>query len=115
MGVDAGSNTIVASHSVGISGASATVIQTYNLFFGNGSDTSGSVSGGAGSGGGDPRFVDPAAGDYHLTALSAARNTGANAGVPVDADGDPRPIGGGFDIGFDETRAGGAFVPSAAR
>lgn len=108
-------NTIVASHAVGINGTASTVTENYNLFFGNTADTAGTVSGGVGSGGGDPRFVDPAAGDYHLTALSAARNTGVNAGVAVDFDGDPRPIGGGFDIGYDETRNGGAFVPSVLR
>lgn len=109
------SNTIVASHALGINGSASTVAENYNLFFGNTTNTAGAITGGMGSGGGDPRFVDPAAGDYHLTALSAARNTGVNAGVAVDFDGDPRPIGGGFDIGYDETRSGGVFVPSVLR
>ena len=109
------SNTIVASHTVGIEGVSAAVTETHNLFFGNGADTAGTVTGGLGSFVGDPRFVDPAAGDYHLTALSAARDTGVDAGVAVDFEGDARPIGGGFDIGYDESRARLAFVPSVRR
>ena len=108
-------NTIVASHAVGINGTASTVAQNYTLFFANTADTAGTVSGGAGSGVGDPRFVDPAAGDYHLTPLSAARDGGPNAGVAVDFEGDARPIGGGFDIGYDESRARLAFVPSVMR
>jgi hypothetical protein len=109
------SNTIVASHTTGIEGASAAVTETRTLFFGNGANTSGTVLGGTGSVVGDPRFVDPAAGDYHLTPLSAARDAGANAGVAVDFEGDARPIGGGFDIGFDESRARLVFVTSVLR
>ena len=105
----------MASHAVGINGIASTVAQNYTLFFANTADTAGLVSGGAGSGVGDPRFVDPAAGDYHLTPLSAARDAGANAGVAVDFEGDARPIGGGFDIGYDESRARLAFVPSVLR
>lgn len=109
------SNTIVASHTTGIEGFASTVVETHNLFFGNGADTAGTVTGGAGSFMGDPRFVNPAAGDYHLTPLSAARDAGANAGVLVDFEGDARPIGGGFDIGYDESRARLAWVPTVRR
>ena len=48
---------------------------------------------------GDPRFVDPANGDYHLQAGSAAIDHGVDAGVYTDLDGNPRPKGIGFDIG----------------
>lgn len=109
------SNTIVASHTVGIEGVSSAAVETHNLFFGNGADTAGTVTGGGGSFVGDPRFVDPAAGDYHLTALSAAQDAGVDAGVAVDFEGDARPIGGGFDIGYDESRARLAWVPSVRR
>jgi len=34
----------------------------------------------------------------------AAINTGTNAGVTADFEGDPRPIGAGPDIGYDEAR-----------
>jgi len=49
----------------------------------------------------DPRFVDAAAGDYHLRADSPAVDTGADVAevVPEDADGVTRPQGAGFDVG----------------
>jgi hypothetical protein len=59
---------------------------------------------------GSPTFeaIHPVAGDplldadYHLQSGSAAIDTGVNAGVRVDIDGDPRPIGAGYDVGADE-------------
>jgi uncharacterized repeat protein (TIGR01451 family) len=53
---------------------------------------------------GDPAFVDANARDYHIGSSSAALDQGVDAGVRVDADGDPRPLptGGGFDLGADE-------------
>jgi hypothetical protein len=51
---------------------------------------------------GDPAYVDPSMGDYHIGARSAARDQGTDAGVTVDIDGETRPQGGGYDIGADE-------------
>ena len=51
---------------------------------------------------GDPTFVAPACGNYHVGPGSAAIDAGVDAGVLTDIDGDPRPIGLGFDIGADE-------------
>ncbi len=51
---------------------------------------------------GDPAFVDPVFGNYHILLASAAVDVGVDAGVTVDIDGDPRPSGAGFDIGADE-------------
>ncbi|MGD8473793.1 MAG: right-handed parallel beta-helix repeat-containing protein, partial [Anaerolineae bacterium] len=51
---------------------------------------------------GDPAFVDPTGGDYHITLSSAAINQGVDAGVGTDIDGQPRPYGSGYDIGADE-------------
>jgi parallel beta-helix repeat protein len=48
---------------------------------------------------GDPAF---AADGYHLTCASAAIDRGVNAGMDNDIDGDPRPRGGGYDLGADE-------------
>jgi hypothetical protein len=57
----------------------------------------------------DPRFVDPAGGDYHLRPGSPVVDRGTNAGAPtVDIDGDQRPFDGNgdgiavTDIGADE-------------
>lgn len=51
---------------------------------------------------GDPDFVGPDAGDYHIGRASAARDTGIDAGVTTDIDGDARPLGPAPDIGADE-------------
>jgi predicted outer membrane repeat protein len=95
-------NTIVTSHAVGISNTNASVQQDFNLFFGNATDIQGGMSGGTNSLSGDPLFVDPAQDDYHITERSLAIDMGMDAGVRADFDGDTRPSGEGFDIGFDE-------------
>src|SRR5690606_42011860 len=69
--------SIVASHTVGLSNTGGLVSQDYNLFFGNGSDLLGTVSGGAHSASGAPRFRAPAQDDYHLGPDSAAVDIGA--------------------------------------
>jgi hypothetical protein len=54
---------------------------------------------------GDPAFIDPATGDYHIAASSAARDAGVTSEVRVDIDSEPR-----FDIpdlGADEYWAPG--------
>ena len=50
---------------------------------------------------GDPGFVDPAAGDYHIGPGSAAIDAGVNAGVMFDIDNQPRPYH-APDLGADE-------------
>jgi hypothetical protein len=99
-------NTIIAGHAgQGITiTAGSTVTLEATLWYSNGTDT-----GGAGTiltdtvnVYGDPAFVNPAAGDYHLGEGSAALDAGVDAGVTADMDGDPRPQGTGYDIGADE-------------
>ena len=74
----------------------------YNLFSGVGLPLSGTVVSGGHSFTGTAGFVNPAADNYHLALGSSAIDTGINAGVSFDIDGDHRPAGTGFDIGFDE-------------
>lgn len=103
-----GINIIVSGHTLGISvthPASSTVAMNHTLWHNNTTNYSGGVTS-ANEHSGDPAFVNAAAGDYHITATSAARDRGANAGVAIDIDGDPRPWLGGYDIGADEYFAG---------
>ena len=97
-------NTIFASHTVGITvteGSTATLKATF--WHGNGTR-----DGGPGTVirsndyDGDPSFVNPGAGDFHIRADSDARDKGVNVFVYTDIDGQLRPEGGGYDIGADE-------------
>jgi putative cofactor-binding repeat protein len=94
-------NTIVVSHTMGITNVSplsATVMADHILFWAN---TNAGLRG-TDPVDGDPRFVDPAAYDYHLGASSAAIDQGIAADVATDLDGDQRPFGTQPDIGADE-------------
>ena len=57
---------------------------------------------------GDPQFVDPDSGNFHIGASSSARDAGTTPSIPgygtltVDYDGEVRPNEGGVDIGADE-------------
>jgi hypothetical protein len=94
-------NTIVASYTVGIQQAAGAVTAWNTLFNGNTTDLGGTVTNNDPVAG-DPLFVDPANDDYHLGAASAAVDAGVDAGVTTDYDGDTRPQGLGYDIGYDE-------------
>jgi parallel beta-helix repeat protein/predicted outer membrane repeat protein len=52
----------------------------------------------------DPAFVGPG-NNYHLSGISPCVDAGIDAGVYEDIDGDPRPLGGGYDMGCDEVIA----------
>jgi hypothetical protein len=95
-------DTIITSHTIGISRTNGIVYADYNLFFGNGINTVGTMSGGSHDVSGDPRFVDIVNDDYHLGPDSAAIDEGVFAGVTIDLDGHSRlPDYGGLrvDIG----------------
>jgi predicted outer membrane repeat protein len=97
-------DTILVDHDVGISvtaGCTATLEAT---LWGNNIDWAGggTIVTGTVNVWGDADFLDPEAGDYHIGAGSAALDVGVDAGVATDIDGDPRPLGAGYDLGADE-------------
>lgn len=95
-------NTIIASHTVGIErGSPAPVTAQRNLFFGNTLDVTGGVTN-TNPIGGDPRFIDPGADDYHVSLGSAALDVGINLNLSTDFEDDLRFIGAGVDVGADE-------------
>ena len=108
-------NTILVSHTVGIivtAGNTATLEAT---LWGAGEWANETDWGGDGNiitgtpshnHWGDPVFVNPNGGDYHIGPGSAAANEGVDAGVMTDIDGDPRL--GTPDLGADE-RSGRRF------
>jgi hypothetical protein len=96
-------DTIIADHAFGIYNNGGVAFEDYSLFSNVGTLTFGTVITGGHEFYVAPQFVDPAADDYHLRFTSPAINIGTNAGINFDFDGQPRPIGPGFDIGFDET------------
>lgn len=58
----------------------------------------------------DPKFVG--GGDFHLQSDSPAKDTGISTySSTFDFDGNPRPIGGGYDIGAYEYQIGGGNNP----
>lgn len=108
-------NTIVASHTVGVNAASGTQVQMTATLWGsgawaNGNNTKGlgSIDLGAINIDGDPAFVAPASGDYHIGPLSAAIDQGVATNATHDLDGEVRPHGAAPDLGADE--AGSSLV-----
>jgi hypothetical protein len=100
-------NTVVAGQAVGVQVVAGTATLD-GVLWGNGAwandantngaiDVSNAVTG-------TPAFVDPAAGDYHIGAGSAARDAAITTNPPVgdDIDGQPRPQGSQPDLGADE-------------
>jgi hypothetical protein len=104
-------NTIIVSHTTGISVAAGSTVTLEATLWGEGEWANtqdwggpGSVVTGTTNLWGDPAFVAPDAGDYHINATSDAADAGVEVAVYHDLDGDPRPLGGGYDIGADEFR-----------
>ena len=97
-------NTIIADHTTGVYNNGGVASEDYNLFFNMSTFTAGSViSGGHDLYPASSPFADALKDEYHLRFTADAINAGIAAGVNFDIDGQPRPIGPGFDIGFDET------------
>ncbi|HZY41243.1 MAG TPA: choice-of-anchor Q domain-containing protein, partial [Anaerolineae bacterium] len=95
-------DNIIAGHAPGVERVGGSVFENLNLFFNTPTNLSGMITSGGGSFVGDPKWVAPASDNYHLGNGSAALDAGSNVGVFEDYDGDVRPFGAGFDIGFDE-------------
>lgn len=114
--VDRGSielhKSIIASHQSGLCGAGAVARQT--LFH----DVNHPCIAGASCVNnlfGDPKFVNPQGGDYHITADSAAVDQGYSLDVARDMDGDLRPVGAASDIGADEIEPERTYIPLILR
>jgi parallel beta-helix repeat protein len=102
-------NTILVSHTVGVTATGGFgLITLEDTLWGSGAWANGTDWGGAGTivtgtvnYWGDPDFVDPDSGDYHIGPGSAALDRGVGAGVGMDIDNEPR-IYGAPDLGADE-------------
>jgi hypothetical protein len=119
-------NTILVSHSIGLYAATGTKATLNGTLWGSGTwgnftdyDGPGTILTGTVNIWGDPAFVVPDAGDYHIRSGSAAIDAGMNAGVIKDIDGESRPFGRGYDLGADELAIGvdwhHVYVPLALR
>jgi len=64
---------------------------------------------------GDPAFLNPDFGDYHIGETSAARDMGIPSGVSWDIDGERRPMGLGWDLGADEYFLNSTYLPLTIR
>jgi uncharacterized repeat protein (TIGR01451 family) len=96
-------NTILVSHSVGISVTQGNTLTLNGMLWFNtpvtlthAPTTSVAVYN---QHGGDPAFTTDG---YHITATSAAIDAGVAAGLTTDLDGDARPLGNAPDLGADE-------------
>ena len=95
-------NSILAQHTFGLVRIAGSAVLDNPLFFGNTTNTQGAGITVNGAVSGNPAFFAPALDDYHLGTGSLAFNAGLALSAGNDIDGDPRPQGGGYDIGYDE-------------
>jgi len=113
-------NTILVSHTVGISVTTGSTAMLEGTLWGSGAWSNGVNWGGVGSIvtgtvnlWGDPGFVDSDGGDYHLGPASAAIDAGVDAGVTTDIDGESRDAS--PDIGADEYTISEIYLPLVMR
>jgi hypothetical protein len=102
-------DTILVSHTVGISVTAGNTATLEATMWGDGAWANaldwggdGTILTGTVNIWGNPAFVDPDAGDFHIGPGSAALDVGVDAGVAIDIDGQSRPAGTGPDMGADE-------------
>ncbi len=86
-------DTILMSHTIGLSVTGGVTVTLEATLWGNQTDWvgEGTIITGTINLWGDPAFVDPPAGDYHLSPSSAALDQGIPTGIGNDIDGEPRP------------------------
>jgi hypothetical protein len=116
-------NTILVSQTVGISVTAGSTATLEGTLWGSGAWANGTDWGGGGSIStdsntwGDPAFVSPGDGDYHITPDSDAVDAGVDAGVTTDIDGDtrPAPVGTLPDLGADEVDQRWVYLPLVLR
>jgi hypothetical protein len=106
-------NTIVSDQVVGVyASLGNTVTLESTLWHDDASNWDGDgVITSSGDLAGDPMFVSPTGGDYHIMAPSAARDVGVDAGVVSDVDGEARTDAQGHDVGADEFYHACSFLP----
>ncbi len=97
-------DNIVVSNAVGIDCDACSYTPNNNLVWGNTTDYVNDASASSSDISEDPLFLDAGEGDYHLSSSSPAIDAGVDPGLGVftDFDGEIRPQGGGYDIGYDE-------------
>jgi hypothetical protein len=110
-------NTVLVGQEVGLLAGAGCTARLEGTLWGNGIDWAGAgtVLTGSVNVWGDPAFVAPGEGDYHLLPWSAAVDRGVDAGVRVDLDGQPRPLGAGLEIGADECARATLYLPLVLR
>jgi parallel beta-helix repeat protein len=105
-------NTILVSHSVGISVTGGNTVTVNGILWHSTPITISQATTATvtvqNQYQGDPRF---AADGYHLLAGSAAIDKGVDAGVTTDIDGDSRPQDSAPDLGADEWAGAGVYLP----
>ncbi|HUX78082.1 MAG TPA: right-handed parallel beta-helix repeat-containing protein [Anaerolineae bacterium] len=104
-------NNIIIGHDIGVWMIGGAVgVLDYNDYYDNVADTVG-VSWGPNHLTDAPQFDNRAVGDYHLALTSSLIDQGdSSVTVPLDFEGDPRPLGGGIDVGADEAYRAETYV-----
>jgi predicted outer membrane repeat protein len=108
-------DTIITNHAIGLYRQGGSVVEDYNLLYGNTIPTFGVITSGTHHVNSDPRFEDPATDNYHLNPTSPAIDAGLDTGLTIDIDGQARPQRIGFDIGYDEFFGYSVFLPYVKR